>query len=175
LLPAGPLREPPESLRRADVIALTRSVANDPQDELRRRVRRFNASAPIVRTGHRSIGFFDARGNAADSPFRAVGFCGIGNPEQFRRDLVAAGVDLLSWIPFRDHHRYTAREVAELQRKAAARDCALVTTEKDLVRIAPFLQPGEDSSLLTLRIEAEVHDADLLTDLVARLLHRDRT
>src|SRR5690606_35431201 len=68
---------------------------------------------------------------------RNVGaFCGIGNPDAFRRTLDDLGAETVRWRTFPDHHHYTADELREIA--AAANDAgamALVTTLKDLVKV----------------------------------------
>jgi tetraacyldisaccharide 4'-kinase len=64
---------------------------------------------------------------------------GIARPERFFEELRAAGWDVKRTMTFPDHHRYSGAEAAGLAdaaRSAGAR--AIVTTEKDLVRLLPF-------------------------------------
>ena len=64
---------------------------------------------------------------------------GIARPERFFEELRSAGWDVKRTMTFPDHHRYSGAEAAGLAdaaRSAGAR--AIVTTEKDLVRLLPF-------------------------------------
>jgi len=128
LLPSGRLREPIASLARADAIVLTNDTpANGlgPQHQLVWRVRR-DIAAP-----------------AAKEP--CIAFCGIARPENFFSQVKAAGVVLAGTQSFRDHHRYTNADVADLLRLRQQKGArAFVTTEKDAVNLAtnlPVLQP----------------------------------
>ena len=128
LLPSGRLREPIASLARADAIVLTNDTpANGlgPQNQLVWRVRR-DIAAP-----------------AAKEP--CIAFCGIARPENFFSQLKVAGVVLAGTQSFRDHHRYTDADVADLLRLRQQKGArAFVTTEKDAVNLAtnlPVLQP----------------------------------
>ncbi|MCP3982636.1 MAG: tetraacyldisaccharide 4'-kinase [bacterium] len=162
LLPAGLLREPPSSLSRADVILATRSEADRPLDALAAEVRKHNPTAPLLRAGHRGVGFFDAKGAAAERPARAVAFCGIGNPDAFRGDLERAGVALAGFHAFRDHHSFSTEEIARLLREAQNEGAPLVTTEKDRARMLGRVPKHPCSAILTWRIEAAIWDADPL-------------
>ncbi len=162
LLPAGTLREPARGLNRADVIVITRSRAGERFDVLERVIRRYNPRAPVVRAGHRLVGFFDAAGRPQPAPPRAVAFCGIGNPEIFFADLERSGLELAATVRFRDHHPYTARDVERLEALAREHGATLLTTEKDLVRLLAALPPGWSVPLGVARIEAVVHDAEAL-------------
>ncbi len=64
-----------------------------------------------------------------------LAFAGLGRPEKFFATLAAAGIDVRHTVSFADHHRFTAGEIAALTGRAAADGLALVTTEKDAVRM----------------------------------------
>jgi tetraacyldisaccharide 4'-kinase len=69
---------------------------------------------------------------------RVFGFAGIARPERFFSDLIASGWDLVGSIAFRDHHRFTRRDVIRIERGARKAAAAIVlTTAKDAVRLAP--------------------------------------
>ena len=163
LLPAGRLREPLASLRRADVVIVTRSEPGRLPPEIEELVRRHNAAAPILLAGHRPAGFVDAAGRAVPTPRRALAFCGIGAPHAFRRDLERAGVEVVGLEAFRDHHRYRRGEIDTLRERARAGGAELVTTEKDLARLDPVI------GLTALRIEVFVERAAALVDRVRAL------
>jgi len=83
-------------------------------------------------------------------------FAGIARPDRFFAELREAGWDLTGTTAFRDHHRYRARDVAALASAARAAGAgALVTTEKDAVRLLPFrpLPIGVLVAPLVVRIE----------------------
>jgi tetraacyldisaccharide 4'-kinase len=67
---------------------------------------------------------------------RVFAFAGLANNEQFFASLRENGLDVIGTRSFRDHHRYTAGDIAAI--KDAARTAgaeAIVTTEKDAVKI----------------------------------------
>ncbi|HUE85999.1 MAG TPA: tetraacyldisaccharide 4'-kinase, partial [Vicinamibacterales bacterium] len=71
------------------------------------------------------------------SPVFAV--AGIGEPDQFFGLLRDAGYQLAGTLPFADHHRYNAGDVARIA--AAGRSAGahiVVTTAKDAVRFEPL-------------------------------------
>lgn len=70
---------------------------------------------------------------------RVVAFAGIGRPEKFFISLAEVGAEIVEKIAFPDHASYSATTIGELQRKAAAADAALVTTEKDFARFSPLM------------------------------------
>jgi tetraacyldisaccharide 4'-kinase len=60
-------------------------------------------------------------------------FAGLANNEQFFDSLRSLGLNIIGTKSFRDHHRYTAADLAAI--KAAAGAATIVTTEKDAVKI----------------------------------------
>jgi len=157
LLPAGGLREPLRSLSRAGVVVITRVREKQLPREIERALRQFNPLAPIVHSRHKPVGFVNRRGDPVTAPSRAVIFCGIGNPGQFRRDIESLGIEVVAFRDFPDHHRYSARDLGDLQRLADD-GAVLLTTEKDLVR----LDAPEALALTALRIDAEIDEAEVL-------------
>jgi tetraacyldisaccharide 4'-kinase len=63
-------------------------------------------------------------------------FCALGNPENFFEQLRRENFDLILTRAFRDHHRYTQKDVDELEREAAANGAqGFLTTAKDAVKL----------------------------------------
>ena len=124
LLPAGRLREPLASLRRADVIVLRHEDA-DLEPELMRHVRR-------------DCHFWRIRRSLAlgSSAARALAFCAIARPAEFFNGLTVAGLGVAERIPFRDHHRYTTADIDRLVALGRRAGCdAFVMTVKDEVKL----------------------------------------
>ncbi len=146
-LPAGPLREHPSGIGRAGVILVTRSEPGQDQSDVNALVRRYNPAAPIVAARHRPAGFTDSSGNRRPAPEAVVGFCGIAHPSSFRRSLEISGVTVTAFRAFKDHHRYTDGELAQLAAAAAGAGLPLVTTQKDLARLSRRDHPALTNTL----------------------------
>src|SRR5262249_43947959 len=98
LFPRGLLREPRDNLRRAGVVILTRcdQTTRVELGRLREEVTRLAPGVPVVETRHRPVDLINSEHGRAELP-RARGrpvaaFCGIGNPEAFRRTLTDLGM-----------------------------------------------------------------------------------
>ena len=64
---------------------------------------------------------------------------GIADPSRFAASLTGAGWSIVGLAAYRDHHRYTARDLAAVADRAhAAGVNAVLTTEKDAVRLLPL-------------------------------------
>ena len=69
---------------------------------------------------------------------------GIARPERFAADILSVGWDISGSIEFRDHHRFTARDVRRIAAEAKATGSMIVlTTEKDAVRLAAPADLGD--------------------------------
>jgi tetraacyldisaccharide 4'-kinase len=124
LLPAGRMREPLASLRRAGVVVLRQEDA-----ELE--------SALQVHTRPDCRFWRVRRSLALPSPVqRAVAFCAVGRPAEFFADLAAAGAEFAEQVRFRDHHPYTMADIDRLAELGRRVGCdAFVTTAKDEVKL----------------------------------------
>ncbi len=177
LLPSGLLREPLTALRRADIVVLSRADQVDADRRAAIRVEAERRVGPLrwVEARHAPVDLIDAEGfgsTLGELAGRSVAaFCGIGNPEGFRRTLLPLCGKLVDLRIYPDHQDYTATVVDGLQRWAREVGADLVlTTQKDLVKLrAGRLGP---SPLRALRIGLEiVAGEDVMEDALIRLLH----
>jgi tetraacyldisaccharide 4'-kinase len=175
LLPRGLLREPPSSLRRADAVVLTRCNQVDPEEltALHRTVARLVPNIPIVETEHRAEELINGEAGELlallrDRPVAA--FCGLGNPESFRRTLDELGARLTDFQAFPDHHAYTRADVDHLQAWAREQpiDAMVVTTQKDLVKLRLRELGGRPLWAVRIRLafRAGQHELDALLERV---------
>jgi tetraacyldisaccharide 4'-kinase len=141
VFPLGRLREAPAGLARAHLILITRSDLSDLTPVIERQLRRWNLRAPVFRAGVEPQAWVEHRTGQrhppAERPFERAGvFCGLGNPEAFRRTLQRLGVEPVDWVDFEDHHRYRPRELRHISQEMRAQGAtALVTTEKDVMNL----------------------------------------
>jgi tetraacyldisaccharide 4'-kinase len=159
LLPAGNLREPRSAARRASVIAIPADEA-----ELEAKLRTWGWQGPIWRLKR------TMEVPAVDGPVAV--FCGIARPEQFFAGLEAAGLRIALRKAFADHHRYTAAELDRLRIAAvAAAATAVITTEKDLVRMEELSEIfPEYLSIRAARLCIEIeHEDEALEWLMSQL------
>ena len=158
LLPAGPLREPLRALRRAGQIVLTRCSNLEEHARLVAAIHRHTA-APLSCADYTFTGLHSPSGTRAPTDWlrgrRVVAVAGIADPEGFFESLRGLGAELVHTLRFVDHHWYTERDVARIERLAGDVQAeAVVTTEKDLVRLGPLLGKDRDA-WLALRVELQ--------------------
>ncbi len=152
-LPFGRLREPLEAMHDADaVIALDEApVQGLAPGRPIWRARRALECARLVEP----YGAF-----AQPSAGSVVAVAGIARPERFFADLRAAGWPISQTMAFRDHHAYSAGDLAHIFEVARGEGASLVvTTEKDLVRLLPFRPFPLAVAWVPLTVRVEPADA----------------
>ncbi len=174
VIPLGRLREPLSALSRAGAIVVTRTAPGEDISALEAHLRKYNRTAPIFRSRVVQQGWRDAGGAASALPSRVAAFCGLGNPDSFWRTLREAGVTPVWRRAFRDHHRYTAGELARMAAEARSAGAeALVTTEKDAANLcAGWREAAGTLPLLWMQIGIEVDQAEELINLAEAPLSR---
>jgi tetraacyldisaccharide 4'-kinase len=165
LLPRGLLREPPEQLRRADIIFITKCDGRD-LSELREELRRYNKHAEFVECSHKPLHLEEIFTHEVVplsflKDLRVGAISGIARPESFEDGLKKLGVELIYSRHYADHHRFSEHEIARMFERSKARGArAVLTTEKDSVR---FPRLGKRPlPVYFLRVEIEIirgHDA----------------
>jgi tetraacyldisaccharide 4'-kinase len=157
VLPAGPLRAPlPPQLARTDALVVIGD--GTAADHLVA-----GASVPVFR------GRLAADPAALDllQGARLLAFAGIGDPEKFFGTLRGAGLQIAARRGFPDHHVYTADEAKALQAQAERDGLTLVTTEKDLARMAGVEALGPLSRRTrALPVSLALDDAESFRDFV---------
>lgn len=145
LLPRGPMREPPGSLARADVVLITKADQSlETVAALQEHVKRLAPQALVAMAVHEPEGVRDWHTDDAVALERLNGrrvalLSSIGDPEGFEQTMAQLGASVVSHARFPDHHRYQRSEWTEILRAAfAAGAQAVVTTEKDVIRLRPF-------------------------------------
>lgn len=180
LFPRGLLREPVRSLRRAGVVVVSRAdmISASDLSTIRARAERRAGRLAWVHARQAPIELVGC--GVPPEPLvplkglRVAAFCGIGNPEGFRRTIEPLCGTILGFDTFPDHHAYKASDVASLSSWARGLGADLVlTTQKDLVK----LRAGTLGAirLRALRIGIEVLEgAALLEERLSALLAQCR-
>ena len=143
VFPRGTLREPLSGLNRADVVVLTRSdlIAPLQRTQIRDRVQRLAPSAAWVETCHQPLGLLASDGTRASLATLAgqplAAFCGVGNPDGFRRTLEQCRLDVSRFRAYPDHYSFSSEDRDQLAAWAASEPAisAAICTHKDLVKV----------------------------------------
>jgi tetraacyldisaccharide 4'-kinase len=152
LLPAGSLREPLASLRRAHLVLITRAELVSPRalDSLKAILTKCQPADHIftLRTSLNRVYDLITGEAVAMSALRGKGlfaFSGIGNSASFASLLSAAGLNAVDHRAFDNHHVYSNDDLSLILGQLHSRDCdLLITTEKDAVKLPrDWVRAGE--------------------------------
>jgi tetraacyldisaccharide 4'-kinase len=167
-LPAGRLRESITAASNADAALVLAGYPSAAE-----RIGRAFGVAPVFRVT-RALGAphmiaGDRDSVVVPSGSRVFTVAGIARPERFFADVTSVGWEIVGSLTFRDHHRFTRRDVERIAAGAKSSSAAIVlTTEKDAVRLA-VCELGE-LPVASVPLHVGVEPADAFRDwLVARL------
>lgn len=144
LFPAGILREPFSALKYADTAVITNTnLVSDYNKVLKLsdKIQALNKNVKVFEAEHSPKYFYNVINGEKEglnfvSGKKIILFSSLGSPEGFEKTMEAMGADVMLSIRFRDHHRFTKKEIKGfmglLERTGTQ---FLVTTEKDEVRL----------------------------------------
>ena len=138
LMPWGALREPPSSLRRANVVWLhfrREAALTEPEWW-----RRLCGHAVRVVSEARVSPAVDANGTATDLAGRRVlAAAGIARPSEFFRAVESLGADVVERLSLSDHARFDVAAVERLNALAVRPGAtSVVVTPKDAIKLKPI-------------------------------------
>ncbi|MDH4200202.1 MAG: tetraacyldisaccharide 4'-kinase [Spirochaetia bacterium] len=153
VLPHGTLRESPEALKRSHIIIITKAslISGEKKIELIEEIKKSAGHDKIFESNHNPSLFvklpvtydFDSSMNWKTEKLQMIknkkvwALSGIGNHQAFEKTLLSLGAAAVESISFRDHYRYTLKDVLGII-KRIGKDDYLITTEKDWIRLQYF-------------------------------------
>ncbi|MDR1959939.1 MAG: tetraacyldisaccharide 4'-kinase [Planctomycetaceae bacterium] len=160
IFPRGKLRESVNSLKRADVAVLSRSdlVPEEECRNIRDKVFSINPNIHWCEITHSPTGFVSKSGTIASLDFLShktvTAFCGIGNPEGFRKTLQKVFQNEINFLTFPDHFSFRQKEMDYIygRFRKSGTDYILCTV-KDLVKIQSIVP--DDIPLMALMISIQ--------------------
>jgi tetraacyldisaccharide 4'-kinase len=171
VMPRGRFREPPEALRRADVVVVTRRTAS--AGTAREWARAVEGLVPGIPTAGVALvpdRWMTVQGETASTPEGPLlAVAGVARPETFEaavRGAVAPGT-AIELRAFPDHHVYSDRNLRQIIDAAAGR--TIVATEKDAVKLARLPDTPASARVLSSRAAWDWGE-HTLTDLLAGVL-----
>jgi len=168
LFPAGRLREPFSSYRRAHLLIYNQKTS--PAPKAPRPLRRPLLCFRYLVTQARPLSPHHPPLSPEELRYKtALAFCGIARPESFYQTLKTLPVHVTQLLTFPDHHAYTTKDLHHLrytykkiQKSLHLPNLLFLTTEKDLVRLIghPALPELEDLPLYGVAIRMEPIDSE---------------
>jgi len=160
LIPAGPLRENLNSLKKYDGIFLKN--IDDKSSHIISLIESINPKIKIFITNYKikNLGQFNKNDNF-------LIFSGIGNPENFKELLSNNNFNVIKEIIFPDHFQYKKQDIENVLKIANNLNAKIITTEKDYVKIKDF----NISSIKFLELDLEIKNEENLLNFIKKEIY----
>lgn len=166
VLPAGPLREVPSAIGRADWVGANGCRSREDLERFASEIENRAGHATPVFGIVRDTVLIDANtGVTVDTiDVDTATVSSIARPERLDRTIGDRGVQRVLSIRYPDHHRYEGSDVDEIGRLLGEHGChSVVTTDKDWVKLRDFDLPFERVFIARLRLS--VVGLDLVAEI----------
>ena len=147
LIPAGPLRESLNNLKKYDAVIIN-GKKNHKFKFFKKKILSINPRLKIF------SGNYDPKNFSSFQKHCYLAFCGIGNPSTFIDTLKKYKIKVKKYFLFPDHHFYNQKEIDNLKEIAKKNKLRIITTEKDFCRLSKV----QASKINFLRIEIKLKD-----------------
>jgi len=172
LLPTGNMREPFSSLNRADAIIINRKFA-EKKSVPPKRMKHLEGKK-IFTAYYNAISFIDLKKKTEYDLNEFEGqksllVSGIAKPISFLNVLSQTNVDTQNQLIFRDHKKYTDKDVQLIRKKFYSTNShSVVTTEKDAVKLTNFSKELDDIDIFYLKIKLELDDEETFKNFILK-------
>ncbi len=178
LLPAGLLREPLDSLKRADAAVVTRcdQISESKLSQIEKKLQLINLDMIIAKSIHNPICAKSVTGEEITieqlRSRKIFAFCGIGNPDAFLNTIRSTGANLVGSKIYNDHYHYTDSDIDDIHGQANRLEADLIlTTQKDWTRTTLPASAKKDIPFAYLAVELKIlAGEDKLKELIGDAL-----
>ncbi|RZO49153.1 MAG: tetraacyldisaccharide 4'-kinase [Candidatus Pelagibacterales bacterium] len=155
-IPAGPLRETLNALKRADCVIINGEKNKDIEDKILNK----NEKIKIFYTKYKPKNIDKLKNE------KIVAFAGIGNPENFFNLLRNNKLNIIETIKFPDHYKYSKKEIENLMEKTKKDNCILLTTEKDYFRISE----DNKKNINYLEVSVDIENKNQFIEIIKKII-----
>ena len=149
LIPAGPLRESLNSLKKYDAVVLNGD--NSKNTEIKEKLKKINNKIHIFESYYEPTNLKDF-----DKKKNYVVFSGIGNNENFFNLLNDIKIKIIKKFSFPDHYNFKDEEINNITNFAKENNSEIITTEKDFLRINKEFK----KKIKFLKVETKMYNPD---------------
>jgi len=142
-IPAGPLREKLESLKKYDAIFVNGKVMNR---KFINQLKKINPKIFIFNGEYICSNLYKYKKN------NYLIFSGIGNPLAFKNTLSKYNIKFKSSLEYPDHYNYSKNDIKKIKKIAKDKKLKILTTEKDFYRIPIKERKNIDYLKINLKI-----------------------
>ena len=175
LLPLGSMREPFDSISRADSIVINRKFS--PKITIPSKVKKYFSDKPIFYCYYKIAGIFDVK---SDKGYNIEDFegqhslvvCGIAKPFSFLRTLMDNEINIKNQIILNDHKEYTIKEIEKIRKQFYdTNSYSVLTTQKDAVKLMQFKKELDDIDIYYLKIDLELEEPESFYEIMNKNLN----
>jgi len=162
LIPAGPLREKINSLRKYDGVILKNLDKNKDLSKIISKIKSINPKIEIFNTyvKIKNIDTFE-RSN------QFLIFSGIGNSTSFKEILIKNDFNIVEEKIFADHYKYKDKDILEIIEHAKKKNMRIITTEKDYIKIPNHLK----EKVSFVEIDLEISEENKLIEFIKSVIN----
>lgn len=157
ILPLGLMREPFDSLNRADIVIINRKFSE--KKDLPEKLADKFTNKIIFYGYYVATGIFDVKNHKEFTLEEFQGqkslvVCGIARPYSFLNVLENNKIDITNKMLFPDHKNYTLKEIQDIRKKFYDTNAnSVLTTQKDAVKLYKFSKDLDDIDIYYLKIK----------------------
>lgn len=179
LIPAGCLREPLNSLRRANMVVITKSDLTGERELLQTIscVKNISEDIIICRSVHKPESFYSS--DNREKPLEyikgepVICVSALADNQSFVKTIKKIGAEIAHSLYYVDHHRYTESDVKRIMEiSETCQSKIVVTTEKDWVKLQLLTKSAINRGIefLVLKIKLEVKENEIFYRRLSRIL-----
>jgi len=180
LIPAGILREPLDSIKRANMAVITKSDLVDQAklEYIKDTIHGINNKLDIFESAHKPIFFYT--NDSIKKPLEYINakkvfaVSGLADNSSFIKTLESLGALVESEYSYMDHHTYTRNDLDTIERSAKEHGIGIViTTEKDWIKLKSIVTDSfmNNLEILILKIEIKVKEDEVFYRRLSDILH----
>lgn len=144
LLPAGPLRESINEIKKYDIVFLNGEKKNK---KLYSKLKSIDKNIRIFEAKYKPMNLSKLNRNK-----KYLMFSGIGNPHEFEKTLNKYNFKIKKTLIYPDHYKFKNKEIIQIKKLAEKNNLNLITTEKDFLR----LNKNHRKNIKFLKVELEI-------------------
>ncbi|MHB8906611.1 MAG: tetraacyldisaccharide 4'-kinase [Melioribacteraceae bacterium] len=175
LLPLGSMREPFESLKRADIIIINRKFSDI--NKIPEKFEKYFEGKKVFTGYYEAVGFYDVKNHHFFSVNEFQGqkslvVCGIARPHSFLNALEMNKIDITNKMIFDDHKNYSLKEVHDIRKKFYdTNSYSVLTTQKDAVKFIKYSKELDDIDIFYLKIELKLDEQNKFDELIIKSIN----
>lgn len=159
LIPAGPLREKLDSIKKYDIVFLKGN--NNNFENIYQLLINHNPNIKVFKTFYKPVNLKEF-----NKKKDCLLFSGIGNPNSFKNILLENNFNVIDNIIFPDHFEYKEKDIQKIKKIAEKFNAQIITTEKDFVKI----KENYRNNINFLKIDLEIdHEENLVNFIKSKI------